>query len=99
MLKAMSATNPNPVTVPTIVCEFPTDLPEYNIKAGDWMIVTNLGEPYGAVLSRRLDGPTAQLLLTQASAAVYALPASRPRRRPLRLVSRRPRPATDPRSS
>ena len=83
-------TIPAATVLPTIVVECPEAIPELDIRADDWIIVNNLGEPGGAILYRHLDGPTAQRLLTHVSSAVYALPASRPPRRRLRLLKPRP---------
>lgn len=61
---------------PAIVCEFPQGIPERGIEPGAWMVVTNLGEPNGAVISYHPNPATVQDLLTHPSAHVYALPSS-----------------------
>lgn len=75
-------------TLPGIVCEFPVDIPEYNIKAGSWMVVSNLGEQDGAIISHHPGPLTAQALLTHPSAHVYALPVAPSPKRFLRLSKR-----------
>lgn len=63
------------VASPVVFCHLTEAIPELDMKAGDEVIITDLGAPYGVVLRRYLDPETARALITHSS--VYPVPLAR----------------------